>query len=322
MRRTPESERALQCALHFRKLGYNALPSKARLKAPDLDRYADHWDRPLPDSVYESWKARNVQLMTGVRWRLCVVDCDGEEARAVWAAMCREHGHEPRTWTVETGGGGLHAYYTLPDRLDACPSRRLWGLWDTYAGRDHRGDWLKHREVRLLGDHALVIAPPSAHVETGRPYRFLDGLGPRRWERPAEAPGWLVRFPAIVAPRCTEDRPAPRVDVPARRPASNGQSFGRRDVLDAIGPRKHEVAARYGLRLAARGPNPKGWVCCHAFDRADRVPSASIHHQTGVYHDQRDDRRLSFFDLLARLAPLDFPDWRAAVNALGAEWVG
>jgi hypothetical protein len=319
MRRTPEAERALRCALYFRdKLGWQPLPSKSRVKGPDLETYADFWDQPLPESVYAGWMARNVQLMTGARWRLGVVDCDGDEARAVWARMAADQGGLPETWTVETGGGGTHTYFTLPAWIDECPSRRLWGLWDTYGGKHHRGDWLRHREVRLLGDHALVIAPPSVHVETGKPYRWA--VGPRELSRPAEAPGWLLRLPAIVSPRVTDDLPAFRPHNPAPRPTPNGMSFDRDTVLDAIGPRKHEVAARHGLRLVARNPNPKGWVCCHAYDRDDRTPSASIHHATGVYHDQRDDARLSFFDLLSRLDPAAFPDWQAAVNALGSEF--
>ncbi len=254
MHRNPEVERALQCARYFRDaFGWQPLPSKSRVKGPDLESYADYWDQPLPDSVFATWKARNIQLMTGVRWRLCVVDCDGDEARAAWARMAADHGGLPETWTVATGGGGggTHTYFATPPWLDACPSRRLWGLWDTYAGPNHRGDWLKHREVRLLADHALVIAPPSTHVATGQPYRWTNG--PRQRARPAEAPGWIFRLPAIGVPSATvvahplqAAQPQP-VSRHHRRPHLRPRGRPGRD-------RTRQASDRRPLRITTRRP--------------------------------------------------------------------
>lgn len=314
-------ERAQQWARFFRSQGYNALPSRMHMKGPALASYADFWDSPLPDATYDGWATTNVQVMTGARWRLAVVDCDGDEAHQVWRRMRNHHGQSgpTPTWVVRTGGGGWHYYFTLPADLPACPTRRLWGVWDTWAGPKHTGDWCKHQEIRLLADRALAIAPPSIHVETGSPYAFLKGRGPGDFPRPAPAPGWLLNMPAIVIPRRVEDVPTlPLKRMPLESPIRPAGAFYRRDdVLGAIAD-KIALARSWGLRIASQRPTPRGWYSCHAIDRDDDHPSASIHADSGVYVDHRDGVTLPFFDLAVALG--QYPTWLECKDALGARF--
>jgi hypothetical protein len=322
-------ERALRCARRYRDLGYNPLPSKRDDKRPDLDSFCEFWREPIPDSVFDEWRAPNIQLMCGAQpWRLMVVDCDGDGSERVWAAMRIHHGHidEP-TWKVETGGGGIHTYYRLPPRLDACPSRRLWGLWDTWAATDTakpgsppKGNWLRHREVRILGDGALVVAPPSIHVETGRRYRFLPGHGPNDVERPALAPDWLIEFPAAIPPQTETPMIAPPATAPRKAPGRPLGTFYRREEVLAAIKDKAAVARRWGLRIVARKENPNGWYACKAIDRPDDNPSASFHGRDGVYWESRDGVRLSLFDLAVALNA--YETWQDARDALGHEFIG
>jgi hypothetical protein len=314
-------ERAQRCARFWRRLGYNPLPSRATIKGPALATYADYWDTPVPDAVLDAWGTANLQLMTGVRWKLCVVDCDGDEAHHTWRRIRNRHGAEgpTPTWVARTGGGGWHYYFALPAWLDECPTRRLWGLWDTWGGPRHEGDWVKHKEVRLLGDRALVIAPPSVHVETGRAYEFMKGHGPGDYRRPALAPAWLLQMAGVVAPPKADEPPPLAIPTrPARPPVRPaGASYGRDDVLAAIAD-KAALARSWGLRIASRQPNPKGWYSCHAIDREDARPSASFHSVTGVYMELREHVSLAFFDLAAALGA--YPTWRDAVDDLGARF--
>lgn len=316
-------ERAAKVARFFRARGYNALPSRMNIKGPMLSTYADFWDKPLPDSVYDEWATTNIQIMTGAFWKLCVVDCDGAEAHMVWREMKNHNGVEGPlpTWIVRTGGGGWHYYFTLPAWLDECPSRRLWGIWDTWGGAKHTGDWTKHREVRLLGDRALAIAPPSIHVGTGIRYEFMPGYSPKDFPAPMQAPAWLLHMPAIVNPRTAEDVPMFQLPkAPARTPTGPPGAFYERDeVLGAV-PDKIALAKSWGLRVASRGANPKGWWSCHAIDREDSTPSASIHEESGVYAELREGRRLAFFDLAVALGA--YGTWEDAKNDLGARFVG
>ncbi len=306
---------ARQWALFYRDCGYQPLPSKADRKQPALSTFAEYFEIPLPATMFTNWHAPNIQLVTGQPWRLCVIDCDGARAHDIWQSLCADHAHQAHTWTVRTGRGGWHYYYTLPPDLDNCRSRRIWGLWDPYLGPRHQGGWSSNNEIRLLGDRSLVVAPPSVHVETEVVYGFVEESGPTELPMPMPAPAWLLELPA-------QERPRTAPPPPARPPrtwtsAPTGPLPDRYAVLDAIGPNKHLVAQQYGLRLAARGPNPEGWVACHAFDREDRDPSCSIHHEYGIYYDFFSGEKLSFFDLLAALAP-GMRDWRDALSQLGA----
>ena len=60
------------------------------------------------------------------------------------------------TATVATGGGGWHLYYRHPGHplLPALPG---------------------HAGVDVKADGGYVVAPPSIHPDTGRPYRWAGG---------------------------------------------------------------------------------------------------------------------------------------------------
>lgn len=313
--------RAQVVARHYRKLGYNPLPSRMDRKGPALDSFAEFWEEPIPDVVFDGWASTNIQIMCGARWKLCVVDCDGDRAHDVWREIKNDCGFEGPlpTWVARSGGGGWHYYFTPPAWLDEVPGRRLWGVWDTHGGPKHKGDWLKHQEVRLLGDRQLVIAPPSLHVKSGDRYHFLPGRSPKEYPIPMPAPEWLLRLPAIVSPTVIEARPSPAVRPRARGPMSpTAGSPARNDVIAAI-PDKAALVRSWGLRLARDRPNRSGWIAAHAIDRDDEYPSASFHPESGVYMDCRDGTKLSLFDLAVAMGR--HADWRHACLDLGDEYL-
>lgn len=329
----PRFHKALACARHFRKLGLCPLPSKMHLKAPDLATYAEYWTEPVPDSIYSEgvWRTANIQILSGSRTagttKIVVVDLDGPEAVPVWAAMCRKHGHDAsRTWAVRTGSGGTHIYYCLPAGTTSCPSGMIWGLWDTWGELDGveagRGKWAKHKEIRILGDNALIVAPPSIHVDTGEPYGFLPGMGPRAYALPAIAPDWLLAMPRLVAPRTIEPpRPAAAAKAPSR---PSGAFYRREEVLAAI-PDKIALAKSWGLQLARETPNPNGWVMCFVPGREDprcSRPSGSFHADDGTFQDRKDNRSISLFDLGCRLRPAWWSTWQECRDALGDQFLG
>jgi hypothetical protein len=72
--------------------------------------------------------------------------------------------------------------------------------------------------------------------------------------------------------------------------------------------------------VAVQKGNPKGWWSCHAIDREDATPSASIHEESGVYTEQRDGRKLPLFDLGVALGR--YGSWEECKNDLGARFLG
>ena len=122
-------------------------------------------------------------IRTGTAAGLAVVDIDPRNGGQVDPALMTP------TATVATGGGGWHLYYRHPGGplLPALPGR---------AGVD------------VKADGGYVVAPPSVHPGTGRPYRWAG-------ERPvAEMPPALR---AALAPPPAAARPAPLSGPPPTR---------------------------------------------------------------------------------------------------------
>lgn len=122
----------------------------------------------------------NVGIATGRASDLVVLDVDPRNGGVESLnRLEREIGPLPATYTVRTGGGGLHLYFRVPEDWTG----EVRSIPDLLPG------------LELKGDGAYVIAPPSLHP-SGRLYEILsDGdLAP--------APLALLRY-----------RPARRIEI-------------------------------------------------------------------------------------------------------------
>lgn len=279
----------------YRLRGLNPLPSRADAKRP-MVRFAQWWDEPAPADLFDQHPTTNVQVMTGRRWRLLVIDLDGPEARDWFYGLGRP---VPTTWATHSGGDGLHLWFRLPEGFTTpMPKAFLW------KGKG------KHAAVERLCDRSLIMAPPSIHPTTRKRYRFLTTWqSPARIPLPAPCPGWVLLLRPLEA-----ERPAVRVATspkPVAVPAPG--RFRSAEVLDAIRD-KINLAESWGLRIASRRPNHAGWCQCHAIGREDRSPSASISAETGRYWEPG-ERSIGFFELAVMLGA--YLDWRDAVADLG-----
>lgn len=326
----PTVAKAKSCADYYRKLGLCPLPSKMNIKGPMLKTYHEHYrGTPVPTSVYDNWKTTNIQVVTGVKTptptKIIVVDLDGAEAVEAWDKIARHHEYYPMcVWKATTGSGGTHLYFRVDPSLPECPSGIVWGIWDTWGSTPQRGglgDWVKHKEIRILADNSLAIAPPSVHVDTGRPYVFAADASPRIFRLPEFAPQWLLDMPRLQNPRFSVPE-VKRYKPKAYTPSSN--SYTREAVLDAIGSEKIKIAtSEWGLRLASFGPNAMGWVSCWVPKRENPKhsrPSGSFHCTDGVLQDRRDLSCITFFDLGVVLGA--FATWQDCCNSLGDRFIG
>jgi hypothetical protein len=300
---TRDEKFALYMARFYRSLGFNPIPSETTRKKP-IYRFAEEygWETMFPEEWFteEAWEQNpttNLQVITGLAFRLLVFDLDGAEAKSRWESM----GRTPTTWiTHRVGGNSWHVWFRTPkDFQGPIPKCFIW------KGTE------KHTGIERLCDRSMIVAPPSYHVtETSCRYKFMDNAhSPKRISLPAEAPSWVLRLKAV------EDlaRPTRFAAAPAlgdhRRPSTPTPHYGERhlsrdELLDATFD-KVGLAAAHGLRLTGRSRN--GWAECHAYDRPDNNPSAAIHEETGVYVDKGNDTSMSYFDLLIHLgAASDF----------------
>ena len=328
----PEADltHAKACVEHYRKLGLCPLPSRTDVKGPLLPTYAEHYEgKPVPRWVYAKWSTTNMQLITGVKsptpTKVIVVDLDGPEALEAWERITAHHGYTPsKGWSSTTGSGGRHFWFLLPDGVKECPSGIVWGLWDTWGRNDKKpgnGDWCKHKEIRILADNALVVSPPSIHVDTGLRYEFDAKANPRVSRLPEIAPPWLLGMPRLSSPRFVEP-PTQRVPVPYQR--KSDKFYTREEVIAAVGDHKFEIATReWGLVSPATGPNPNGWCPCFIPGREDprySRPSGSFHFHDGTLQDRKDMSSISFFDLSVVLGA--FKTWQECRDALGDRYIG
>lgn len=232
-------------ALAYARRGWAVLPvfpgeKRPRLKdwperaTTDTDVIRDWWVT-MPDS--------NIGLATGRASGFFVLDIDpksgGYESLARLEA---EHSPLPYTYTVQTGSGGSHYYFALPEDFEVTNS----------PGRIHEPG------VDVRGTGGQVLAPPSQTVVGG--YRV------RTSGEPAPAPDWLLdllrpvvplrvvdggksdpdRMPAADFDRCREY--AERVALPAAVAAVAQTTEGGRnqalndEVLALAGIAAHDAA--------------------------------------------------------------------------------
>ena len=323
---------ARACVEYYRKLGLCPLPSRMDIKGPLLHSYTAHYgDKPVPRWVYEKWNTTNIQVITGAKsptpTKVVIVDLDGPEAVEAWERITFHHGYTgSKNWISTTGSGGKHLWFRLADDVQECPSGIIWGLWDTWGRNEIKpgqGDWCKHREIRLLADRALAVAPPSIHVDTGIPYEFDDSASPRVHRLPALAPEWLLGMRRLSSPRFAD--PAAKVTrIPATYYKKTNRHYTREEVISALGDHKLGIAQReWGLNVVQAIPNLNGWCSCYVPGRESPKssrPSGSFHFHDGTFQDRKDLTSLSFFDLGVVLGA--FKTWQECRDSLGDRYIG
>lgn len=144
----------------------------------------DRLDHDRIDTWARLWPA-GICLVCGARGGLVVVDVDPRHGGDdTLASLEADHGPLD-TLTVLTGSGGTHLYFAHPGFEVPNDAGRKLG-----PGIDVRGDG------------GQVLAPPTNHPTTGRPYRWTSDRDP------APLPAWLAE--ALTPPP-----PRPVVTLPA-----------------------------------------------------------------------------------------------------------
>ena len=269
----------------YRGRGFNPLPSSPEAKKP-LCTYAEYWEHLTPSDLFDRFPTTNIQIMTGARWRLMVVDIDDAQGEilAQWHRLSK-CGSLPNTWITCSGGNGLHIWYRTPLNLTLPISKCV----------IHQGAG-KHQAIEILFNRKLIVVPPSIHPTTKMPYRFLAGHGPDDHYLPAPLPVWLrQKLESEVVRHCAA------LTVPG-----------------AIYEGVVSLARSWGVRFTGKHRND--WWECHAIDREDANPSAALHQKVGVYVDSGSGIKLGLAALAMRLGI--YRSFKEAQAALSRRAVG
>jgi hypothetical protein len=187
----------LDHALAYAALGWRVAPIKPGFKFP---KGMEDWqERATTDeATIRKWWGKyptyGVSIVAGVTSNIVWLDVDprhgGDETLA---DLEHEHGRLPDTVESLTGGGGRHIGFKMP------PGRVI-----TNDAGKRLGPGL---DVR--GEGGQIVAPPSIHPETGRPYAWEVFNNPLDGVEVADMPPWLVGM--LTAPlTAPTPRRAPR----------------------------------------------------------------------------------------------------------------
>lgn len=132
-------------------------------------------DPSLVREWWALWPDANIGIATGDISGVIVLDIDAQHGGALSLTNLEaKNGKLPETWTVHTGGGGLHLYFEyvegIRNRVGVVPG------------------------IDIRSDKGYVVAPPSLHI-SGNRYVWDDYNKPcTSFQRPAHAPDWLIRL--------------------------------------------------------------------------------------------------------------------------------
>ncbi len=293
--------RTLAARDFYAGLGLNVLPSEMDRKKPRV-KFSHLWESAAPEFPPDRWETTNLQVMTGRRWGLVVVDLDGPEAMAVWDAWVGERGL-PRTWeSSRDPSKGRHVWLSVSPG-PAIPSRFLW------LGEG------KHSAVEILADRKLVVAPPSRHVKTGQEYAFLPGRKPSPYlSRPSPCPPWVLALPDVSPPSVVPARPELTVNPVQSNPTGVSAEEVRSSISNPV-----DVLRGWGVRVCPGNPSPTGWLDCRSIYREDRNPSARVSAR-GSYWEPGMPKPLSLFDVGVELGL--FASWKECKDHLAELYCG
>jgi len=256
----------------------------------------------MPEDVFARFVRKGchgLQIPTGTRWRLAVVDVDGAYGLTTWEQLC-VYNPCPTTVTGRTPRDGWQFYFAIPDGITSLPKVDLWK-----GAGDHQG-------IELLADRCLARCAPSYKEIEGCKvqYRWIPGRAP--WEfQMATLPQWIidrslesVKQPSAWMPTrstCNKESRHSWQSIDSKR-RSSGNSW--RSVLDSVHD-KVGVCSQWGLRVVGTSPNQSGWIKCRSIFREDRNPSAMFQVSRGIYWEPTLPKAMSYVDVMMALRGVD-----------------
>ena len=176
VRRRYMQKKLLDAAIEYLNLGFSVIPV-GKDKKP-LIQWKEFQNRKPTRENLENWFgnkfATGIAIVTGKISGLVVLDA---ESGADFTGL-----KIPETPTVNTGGGGVHYYFKLPENSVVQNSVKFRPLMD------------------IRGEGGCVVAPPSLHP-SGKYYEWVIDFASVKL---ANMPGWLIKELEQKKPEATE----------------------------------------------------------------------------------------------------------------------
>jgi hypothetical protein len=162
----------LAAALAYAAAGLAVLPLNGKIPLNGNGLTGASADAQLVREWWTRWPKANVGVRTGPESDLLVLDVDVPKGPASLKRLTDEHGALPETPQVVTGTGGRHHWFHYPEN----------------GARNSAGKLGEGLDTRGAGGY--VVAPPSVHPKTGKPYMWVRARIKR-----ASPPAWLLAEP-------------------------------------------------------------------------------------------------------------------------------
>jgi len=194
------NDREIDFAETYAMRGWHVLPLRGKI--PIVAHGVKDASRDI-DQIKAWWTVEpnaDIGIATGQISGLVVLDVDprhgGDETLLELEAI---HGKLPPTLEVMTGGGGRHLYFKYPQGVQYIKCN---------AGQLGPG-------LDIRADGGYVVAPPSIHPDTGKPYEWEASCDPMT-DEPAESPDWLLNLLTISRPQTSNNghKPNPNGAIP------------------------------------------------------------------------------------------------------------
>lgn len=172
--------------------GFHVFPLPPKSKEPYAGTHGHEDATADPKKIREWWERQpdsNIGIATGAKSDLLVLDVDPKDGGDDSLRALEEiHGALPETYTVATGGHGLHFYFKYVPGVRCSTSKVGKGL-----------------DIRCEGGY--VVAPSSTHDKTGLEYQ-LKSQPIAAVEPP---PGWLVSLALGRLPKERSEAEGPTI---------------------------------------------------------------------------------------------------------------
>lgn len=233
---SPKTEGLVNNALMYAGLGWKVFPVHTMLggvcschegaacgRPAKHPRIAESFEGASNDPTqiknwWTQWPQANIGIATGEASGLTVVDADAGKGKAGvinLTQLCSDKGGVPATLTSDTGGGGLHLYFTYCKELQ--------------TGTD-----VLAKSVDVRNDGGYVIAPPSNHY-TGSVYKWRANTNT------------LLPVPAYMLERETTDATKKKRGRPRQHAAMKIEKV--ESMLKAITPDDRDRWLKVGVIL-------------------------------------------------------------------------
>lgn len=183
-----------------------------------------HQDATIDIDTIIAWWEKTPDANIGIRCNnLLVIDADGEKGRNSLIEIETTYEKLPLTWTVQTGRGGIHVIFRVPESLNIRPGAGKYG----------------YENIDIRANDSYIVAAGSI---TENEYKTIHGS----YEEIADAPDWLIEL--VSQNQQADHKPEP---VPDRIPEGM-----RNDALARLaGSMRNKGISQAGIEAALLAEN-------------------------------------------------------------------